>query len=59
MIGHNIRFKGIIGKIIPKLSFLPLLIWGTADLHICDNFERVDSCLMSSKYTYVLMISAS
>ena len=27
MMGHNIRFKGVICKIIPKLSLLPLLIW--------------------------------
>ena len=27
MMGHNICFKGVIGKIIPKLSLLPLLIW--------------------------------
>ena len=30
MMGHNIYFKGVIGKIIPKLSRLPLLIWSTA-----------------------------
>ena len=29
MIGRNICFKGVILEIIPKLSFLPLLIWST------------------------------
>ena len=29
MMGHNIRFTGVIYQIIPKLSFLPLLIWST------------------------------
>ena len=27
--GHNIYFKGGIWKTIPKLFFLPLLIWST------------------------------
>ena len=27
--GHNIRFKGVIWKIIFKLSILPRLIWST------------------------------
>ena len=30
MISRNIRFKGVIWKIIPKLSLLPLLIWSTS-----------------------------
>ena len=29
MMGPNICFKGVIWKIIPKLSLLPLLIWTT------------------------------
>ena len=29
MMGRNIRFKGVLWDIIPKLSFLPLLIWST------------------------------
>ena len=29
MMGHNISFKGVLLKIIPKLSLLPLLIWST------------------------------
>ena len=29
MMGHNMHFKGVIGKIIHKLSLLPLLIWST------------------------------
>ena len=32
MMGCNIRFRGVIWEIIPKLSLLPLLIWST------DNF---------------------
>ena len=30
MMGQNICFKGVIWKIIPKLSLLSLLIWSTA-----------------------------
>ena len=30
MMGHNICFKGIIWKIIPNLSLLPILTWSTA-----------------------------
>ena len=29
MKGHNICFKGVMWKIIPKLSLVPLLIWST------------------------------
>ena len=29
MMGHNIRFKGAIWKIIPKFFLLSLLIWST------------------------------
>ena len=29
MVGHNIRFKGVKWKIIPKLSLLLLLIWSS------------------------------
>ena len=29
MMGHNICLKGVLGKIIPKISCLPLLIWST------------------------------
>ena len=32
MMGHNICFKGVIWKIIPTLSLLPLLIWSTKDV---------------------------
>ena len=38
MMGHNIRFKGVIRKIIPKLLFVPLLFWSTA-LDISVYFE--------------------
>ena len=31
MMGHNISFEGVIWKIIPKLSLLPLLTWSTAE----------------------------
>ena len=31
MMDRNIQFKGTIRKIIPKLSLLPILIWGTAN----------------------------
>ena len=29
MMGHNVRFKRVICRIIPKLSLLPLLFWST------------------------------
>ena len=29
MMSHNICFKGVMWKIIPMLSLLPLLIWNT------------------------------
>ena len=32
MIGLNIRFKGVIWKVIPKLSLLLLLAWNTVIL---------------------------
>ena len=39
MTGHNICFKGVIWKIIPKLSLLPLLSWSTDHLSIqCIEF---------------------
>ena len=31
MMGHNRRFKGVIWKIIPKLSLLPFLTWSFAN----------------------------
>ena len=34
MMGHNIRFKGVIWKIIPILSLLPLLSWSTGILTV-------------------------
>ena len=40
MMGHNICFKGVIWKIIPGLSFLPLLIWSTVNCHcVCVLFH--------------------
>ena len=38
--GHNICFEGEIWKIIPKLSFLPLLIWST-ELLCCFPYNIV------------------
>ena len=32
MMGHNIHFKGVIWKIICKVSFLPLRIWSIANI---------------------------
>ena len=38
MMGHNIHFKGVIWKIIPKLFLLPLLIFSTGAIQIsCHN----------------------
>ena len=39
MIGHNKCFKGVIWKIIPKLSLLPLLIWSTESSVIKGRFQ--------------------
>ena len=44
MMGHNITFKGVISKTIPKLSLLPLLIWGTgAIMHLKDAYGMANS----------------
>ena len=32
IVGHNIHFKVVLWKIIPKLSLLPLLIWSTVEV---------------------------
>ena len=43
MMGRNIHFKGVIWKIIPKLSLLPLLIWsivGTQNSKTSWSFGR-------------------
>ena len=47
MIGHNIRFNGVIWKIIPKLSLLPLLIWSTAN--ICRSCNSVKIKIINGK----------
>ena len=41
MMGHNIHFEGVICKIIPKLSLLPLLtcIWNT-DIRLVVGLSR-------------------
>ena len=42
MMGHNLCFKGVIWKIIPKLTLSSLLNWGTvisAIFAIRDNFK--------------------
>ena len=41
MMGLNICFNGVIWKIIPKLSLLPLLIWsaGYAMILICQALD--------------------
>ena len=41
MMAHNIRFNGIILKIIPKLSLLPLLIWSTANICLSCNSMKI------------------
>ena len=53
MMGHNISFKRVIWKIIPKLSLLPLLIWSTvicmitmiSTLSFCLNVFIFKSCI--------------
>ena len=41
MMGHNISFKEIICKIIPKLSLLLLLIWSTAKAFEMRCYQRL------------------
>ena len=41
MMGHKILFKGVIWKIISKLSLFSLLIWSTAD--VLTDFRTADS----------------
>ena len=45
MMGHYIRFKGLFGKIIPKLSLLLLLIWSTG---LARHHSPLVFCLWSS-----------
>ena len=40
MMGRNICFKGVIWKIIPKLSVLPLLIW-SIELQTCYRAKKI------------------
>ena len=56
MMGHNIHFEGVIWKIIPKLSLLPLLIWSTGHLknhenHVQDRdtVVQANKCLSQCK----------
>ena len=41
MMSHNIRFEGVIWKIIPKLYLLRLLIWSTVTHNMWDLNEKV------------------
>ena len=47
MTDHNICFKEVILKIIPKMSYLPVLIWSTEEwfaMHqIQDRHSNIDS----------------
>ena len=45
MMGHNIRFEGVIWRIIPKLSLLTLLIWSTV---MYDKYKTMCKCLLIS-----------
>ena len=49
--GLNIYFKGGIGKIIPKLSLLPLVIWSTASCIALDQLTCI-LCLQEVKDLY-------
>ena len=58
MMGHNICLKGVIWKIIPKLSLFPLLIWSAAKgIQICNggvshNFSQC--CLSNQQLSQVI-----
>ena len=39
MIGSKIHFKGVICKIIPQLSLVPLLIWSTGKQYFIEFTE--------------------
>ena len=40
MMGHNIGFKGVIYKLIAKLSLIPLLIWSTIIFQIVCGYAH-------------------
>ena len=48
MMGHSIRFKGVIGNIIPKFSPLPLLIWRTGIVFKLPTLEHLGSVRSST-----------
>ena len=49
MVGHNIGFKGLIWKIIPKFSLLPLLIWNI-ELQVKGDIEDTSNSKMNGNY---------
>ena len=61
MMGPNIRFKGVIWKIIPKLSPLLLLIWSTVEILIppliCGYFQRKDFAFLQEQILVFIIAS--
>ena len=62
MMGHNICFKGVIWKIIPKLFHLHLLIWSTGfgnlsryklELQMRKDYTLVNKLNLSSKFSKI------
>ena len=60
MMGRNISFKGVIWKIIPKLSLLPLLNWSTGykwkALGTIDTLRASETIDFDSPNLYVLIL---
>ena len=56
MMGHNIYFKGVIWKIIPQLSLLPLLIQSTVYKNVKSLLYSLDLSYYPSAYTCQLFL---
>ena len=63
MTGHNICFKGVMWKIIPKLSLLPLLIlehwmtnFGIYYIIFIVHVYNVCECFICETVIYVLLL---
>ena len=50
MMGHNIHFDGVIWKIIPKLSLLPLLFGALKNDTVAENLVSIVTCRICSCY---------
>ena len=56
MMDHNIRFKGALWEIIPKLSLLPLLIWSSDCLYYYYYYYYYYYCSGSIRVVAVVVV---